>query len=639
MAFQILITEDEDHFRLSLRKLLEAEGYLVDTAKDGKDTLELLQDTSYDVVLLDLGLPDLNGLDIAECIIDRYPECGVVILTGQASVNSAIRAVHLGCYDYLTKPCHPRQIIRTVQRAAEHGSLKRQLAASHQKFKMLAEATSEGIVILDGDSVVEFNQQFCDILGLSPETARTLKISDHFPIISTVCSENYLGSQEPQTYETEGIRSDGVILPVELSIRQFCSSPTPCQVITVKDLSHAIRERMRQQALEEKLTYALRMESIGLMAGSVAHDLNNILSGLVTFPELLLLDMPSNEKYRADIERIKHAGQKAADVVADLLTVARGSTCSKEITNLNEFIKEFEQSLAFIDQKVSSPGIQFVIDLAPDLPEIKASPLHLTKTLINLVRNGVEAIEKPSGKILISTSFKELFVAYPGTETIPAGQYVVLSVADTGAGIQNGHIAHIFEPFYTRKEMGKSGSGLGLTIVMHTMQDHNGFIDLQSNSEGTLFELYFPSITEKSTDQMKKAPLISLEELQGNGEKILVVDDEASERSLAVSILQRLGYAPLTASDGQEALRILHRQPIDLLLLDMILTPDMNGYDICRKVREICPKQKMIVTSGHHNHPDRMKLQKAGVTCYLNKPLQLSQLAQALRKEIHRPQV
>lgn len=179
--------------------------------------------------------------------------------------------------------------------------------------------------------------------------------------------------------------------------------------------------------------------------------------------------------------------------------------------------------------------------------------------------------------------------------------------------------------------MGISGSGLGLTIIMHTMRDHSGFIDLHSGPEGTVFELYFPTCKgqDKSTDDA-----INLDSLLGKGEKILIIDDEESQRVLTSSILRRLGYTPCTAENGEQAIRYLKEESVDLLLPDLIVEPGMNGYETFQEIRRFIPDQRAVVTSGYHNHPDREKIRALGVSRYLPKPLSVTHLALAIQQEM-----
>ncbi|WP_457577450.1 response regulator [Desulfomarina sp.] len=634
MPERILVVDDEPQFRDSIKRVLQNHGYSVDTVSSGGAVFTILSRQKYNLVLLDLHLPDLNGLEVAEYLTQNYPDLPTVILTGRASVDSAIQAIRIGCYDYLTKPCKPERVHQVIKRAIETQNLKAELTASRNKFQRLSEATWEGIVIFSMEEIIEVNNQFCRLLAVDErnvlgrdffEILPALPLSEQFEIFSGGKSLNHV-------CEVEAIRFNGERFPAEIRLRQIDDDGRLLWVAAIRDLTEKKKHEQEHLRMQEKLDHARRMESIGLMAGSVAHDLNNILSSIVTFPELLLLDMPSSEKYRNDIIRIRAAGKQAAAVVEDLLTVARGSTCQKENHNLNDIIKDYLESLDYYQLIQSFPGIMIDFHLSPHLNNTLVSPIHITKVLINLIRNGAEAINN-GGHIYLSTRKEILTEPKKGYDTVPPGTYAVLSVKDTGSGITASALPHIFEPFFSRKKLGKSGSGLGLTVILHTVRDHQGFIDVKSDSNGTLFELFFPANEEKSR---RDTSAISLDSLLGNGEKILVIDDEQSQRDLTASILRRLGYNPVTATSGEEAIEYIKKQPVDLLLMDMVMEPGINGYETYKEILKIVPDQKAIVASGFFNPVELNKIRELGVIHYLAKPLNLSDLALAIHEEINK---
>ncbi len=631
MSDAILVVDDEDLFCYSLKQILCSAGYDADTAASGREALSRIMAKEYAATLLDLYLPDLDGIEIAKYLTENRPDCAIIILTGQATLSSAIEAVRLGCYDYITKAHRPEQILHTLGRALETRSLKKQLVTSNNKYQRLAEATWESIAFFSENGIYEVNRQFCDLFGVEEQQVLTLPLNDFIPGLAISSPAGQIAGEALQpAVEVEAIRSNGNIFPAEIRLKQSCEDGKLLWIAAIRDLTERKQEELTRAKLEEKLTYAMRMESIGLMAGSVAHDLNNILSSIVTFPELLLLEMPVGAAYRKDIDRIKQAGQKAAEVVADLLTVARGSTCKKKIRNLNDILREYQDSLDYLQHTRSFPEIHLEIAPDPLLEDTRVSSIHVLKSLLNLVRNAAEAIDH-GGTIKIYTAYRRLPDTLQGYEAIPPGQYAVLGVADSGKGIAEQHLPHIFQPFYSRKQMGISGTGLGLTIIMHTMRDHSGYIDLHSGAEGTVFELYFPTTRgrHKSTDGT-----VNLDSLLGKGEKVLIIDDEENQRLLTSSLLKRLGYTPCTVENGEQAIRFLKEVPVDLLLLDLLMEPGMNGYETFKEIRRFLPNQRAVVTSGYHNHPDREKIRALGVSRYLPKPLSVTHLAMAIQQEM-----
>lgn len=632
MGNAILVVDDERNFRAGIQFFLEENGYAADLAATGSEALLRLRENTYQAVLLDLLLPDVEGMELAQFIHLNYPDTAVVILTGNGTIDSAIRAIRYGVVDYLQKPCRPELVLQILARGIENKRLKKDLIASRYKFEQLAAATWEGIAFFSGDRLTNCNLQFCELFGVSEPTNDTAHFLHQFVLNWQGCLTllEQCRIDEPSLFETTGIRMEGGSFPLEMRIRKIKTNEELKWVAAFRDISARKHDEMSRLKMQEELTNAQRMESIGLMAGSVAHDLNNILTAIVTFPELLLLKMESGEKYREDIDRIRKAGKQAADVVADLLTVARGATCRREPRLLNQIVHEYRESIDFSQLQQDHPGTAITFCLDGQLANIEASTVHLTKSLINLVVNGVEAAG-PNGKIVITTENRCLHAMKDGYEAIPAGSYVVLSVQDSGPGIADEDLPRIFEPFFSRKKLGRSGTGLGLTVIWNTIRDHHGYIDLTSGPDGSRFELYFPVCR----DQAQPNPQCTFTPPPaGNGEKVLVVDDESGQLDVTAALLKRLGYTPVIANDGETALEYLKKEPVDLLLLDLWMEPGINGYETYRQALQIRPDQKAILASGYFRPGDRETALSLGIRQQLTKPYSIQSLAYALHDEI-----
>jgi PAS domain S-box-containing protein len=267
----------------------------------------------------------------------------------------------------------------------------------------------------------------------------------------------------------------------------------------------ALREAEREKkALEARLQRAEKMEAIGSLAGGVAHDLNNILPSLISFPDVILMDLPEDSPLRKPVLSIKRSGERAAAIAQDLLTLARRAVPVKTPVHLNEVVGEYLDSPEGMKLQSDNPKVQVSKELDPGLQPILGSPVHLSKTLMNLVHNAVEAISG-EGRVVVSTGRARLQEGIKGYEMIEPGEYAVLSVSDTGLGISPRDIEKIFEPFYTKKAMGRSGSGLGMAIVWGTVKDHRGYVDVKSEEgKGTIFDLYFPVPGEEHLSDRSK---------------------------------------------------------------------------------------------------------------------------------------
>ncbi|MCF6186853.1 MAG: response regulator [Desulfobulbaceae bacterium] len=386
----------------------------------------------------------------------------------------------------------------------------------------------------------------------------------------------------------------GAIAPIEITRRdekilqyQCVVLPDGWRMLTYFDITEL-------KKTQNKLAQSQKMEAIGLMAGGVAHDLNNILSGVVSYPDLLLMQLPENSDMQKPLEVIKESGQRAAEVVADLLTVAQGIAAGREVRSLNNLIYEYLNSPEGTKMLSMYPDIEIKTDLTEDLFNISCSHVHIKKCLMNLLTNAAEAISG-SGTIRIET--RNQYVDKPVAENqfMEIGEYAVIRIADTGQGIDGEDISHIFEPFYTKKVMGRSGTGLGLAIVWNTIQDHGGAVTVCSDDQGTSFELYFP-ITKKSLSTRQGS--IKLTHLQGQGEFILVVDDDQHLRMILSETLSTAGYEVKAVNSGDEALNVLRDETFDLMITDLMM-PGIKGIDLIAKSKEQHPQMGAIVITAY----------------------------------------
>lgn len=392
----------------------------------------------------------------------------------------------------------------------------------------------------------------------------------------------------------------------------------------------AERERMR---LQDQLQRAQKMEAIGLLAGGVAHDLNNILSGLVSYPDLLLMEIPEDSTLRKPLVTIKRSGEKAASIVQDLLTMARRGVSVPEVINLNQVVMEYLCSLEHERLMELNPSVDVKTSLDETAKNIMGSPVNLFKIFMNLVTNAVESMPE-GGCIAISTENRYLDAPIDGYDTFEKGEYVAISIADTGTGMTEKDKQHIFEPFYTKKAMGRSGTGLGMSVVWGAVKDHHGYLEVQSEpGRGSIFTLYFPA-TEEQVVNEKAA--VNIDDFRGNGEKILVVDDVKEQREIATKILHRLGYHVETVSSGEEALEYIRTKGVDLLVLDMIMSPGIDGLETYRRVLELRPDQKAVIASGY-SETDRVKeALKIGAVAYIKKPYLLERIGAAVKEALTR---
>jgi len=404
-------------------------------------------------------------------------------------------------------------------------------------------------------------------------------------------------------------------------------------ILSSRDITERKHAEAEQKRLEELLQQSKKMEALGLMAGGVAHDLNNILGGVVGYPDLLLMQLPAESPLRSALQTIKSSGERAAAVVQDLLTLARRSVVVDKVFSINQIVKDYLLTLEFEKLKMLHPNVHFQITLAPDLLNIKGSPAHFSKVVMNLISNACEAVHG-SGQVAVVTQNVHLDSPLIGFEEIAAGHYACLSVSDNGSGIHARDIKRIFEPFYTKKKMGVSGTGLGLAVVWGVVKDHRGLIDVHSRAgKETTFLLYFPAVSQ---EVHPRNLAVAIEACRGRGESVLVVDDEEMQRELASKILTALGYKVHAVSSGEEALKYLSITQADLVILDMIMDPGMDGLETYRQILKHHPDQKAIIVSGFSGEGRVEEARALGAGAYVSKPYLMERLGSAVRQELDR---
>jgi len=504
------------------------------------------------------------------------------------------------------------------------------LKESEERFKALHHASFGGIAIHDKGIILECNKgmseitgfDYNELIGMNGLSLISDDTRDH--VITNINA----GYEIP--YEAIGVRKNGEEYPLRIEARNIPYKGENARVVEFRDITESKQAQKEKARFEAKYRQAQKMESLGLLAGGVAHDLNNVLSGIVSYPELLLMDLPDGSKLRKPLEKMHESGLRAAAIVQDLLTMDRGVATTKEPMNLNDVIIQYLSSPEYNELIRNYPAVEVKIDLDDTLLNINASHVHIQKVVMNLVVNAAEAI-KGSGKVMISTVNRYLDKPIKGYDEISRGEYTVLSISDDGSGISSNDLERIFEPFYTKKKMGRSGTGLGLSVVWNVMQDHNGYIDVATDESGTTFALYFP-ITRDA--MLKNDMLLSVQEYKGSGETILVVDDEEKQREISCNILDALGYKCESVSSGEAAVEYLEENSVNLLLLDMIMDPGISGYETFKRIIRIHPGQKAIILSGFSETEEVKKSQDLGAGRYLKKPVTIEKIGIAIKEEL-----
>jgi PAS domain S-box-containing protein len=521
----------------------------------------------------------------------------------------------------------------------DHKRAEEKIRESEDRFRVIFERSTVGMSLTAADGeLLRINKEFANMLGYTMEEIQQLnfaQLTHPDDIAKSRESIRVLLADEQNVYRMEKryLHKSGDIVWVDLSttlLRDEQGMPLYF-ITTIVNITERKREEEEKQRLVERLQRAEKMEALGTLAGGVAHDLNNVLGILTGYSELLLMEIPEESRSRGHVDKILQSAEKGAAIIQDLLTLARRGVTATDVINFNYVVADFTQSPVFEKLKEYHPQITFRVECEKNLLNIKGSPVHLEKTLMNLVSNAAEAVAG-AGNVTIRTESRHLDKPLRGYDEVKEGDYVVLTVSDTGKGIPPEDREKIFEPFYTKKKMGRSGTGLGLAIVWGTVKDHDGYIDLQTGvGQGTTFTLYFPMTREELGVPRQKEPM---EQFMGQGELVLVVDDNADQREIASRLLTQLNYLVHSVPSGEEAVEYLKRNRADILVLDMIMKPGIDGLETYQRVIAANPHQKAIIVSGFAE-TDRVKeARRLGAGIYVKKPYVLEKIGVAIRDEL-----
>ncbi len=508
------------------------------------------------------------------------------------------------------------------------------LRQSERSYRSFLESMQDGVMIADLEETLLFvNSSLGAMLGYEIADMIGQNLSKF--IIEEDFGRITLGTQkrirkEHSKYDIRMKRKDGQIREIHISATPLIDESSGVVKGAVGILSDITEQKISEREkrdLRDKLTRAQRMESLGILAGGVAHDLNNILGPLVAYPDIIRMNLEPDHPILKHISKIENSAQRAAGVVQDLLTMARRGRYEMSPLDLNKIIEEYLGSPDYDDLISHYPEINLNLDLERNMIKFNGSSPHLSKVVMNLIINAIEAMPD-GGSLTIKTRSRYLNELHSGFDNIDAGEYIVLSVTDTGLGIEEKDLIHLFEPFYTKKKLGRSGSGLGLAIVYGVIKDHNGYVDIQSETnKGSTFYIYLP-VSSKS-DDIRKTP--SVIDIRGN-ETILIVDDLEEQRDLASAMLSGLGYSIETASSGQEAVMKAKLKRYDLVVLDMIMVDGFDGLDTYIELIKLNPSQKAVIASGFSETERVIKAEQLGVGKFVKKPYTMQVLGKAIRE-------
>lgn len=513
--------------------------------------------------------------------------------------------------------------------------IEEKLRESEERYAAVVNQAIEGIYLVDPvtKQILDSNESFQKILGYRAEELHRclvydFVIHDHDEINTII--KSVVDQDSVLVGERKYRIKNGRLIDVEESAKMINFGGKKVILIITRDISEKKNAEKERELLKEQLRQAQKFEALGTLAGSVAHDLNNILSGIVGYPELLLTNLPQDSDLRKPLEAIHDSGVRAATVVADLLTIARGVASTKQVCSLNVLVKEFISSPECREIQSLYPDISYRHQLHEDLSDILCSPVHVKKCIMNLVSNATEAMST-KGEICIETLNQYMDVTQAEMNGLDRGTYAVLSVCDTGSGIADIDMKRIFEPFHTRKEIGRSGTGLGLTVVWNTMNDHGGTVTVKSNKDGSCFSLFFPHCKKAAGSKIEQTHVV---QKTNKNAHILVIDDEPLLREISSKMLEALGYTVDTVASGELAIQFVKNTSVDLLVIDMLMEPGMNGRRTFEEIQKTHPDIKALIASGFSNNEDVQATLQHGAKGFIQKPYSMEKLGLAVKKAL-----
>jgi len=480
-----------------------------------------------------------------------------------------------------------------IELGKERKRAEETLRESEEKHRLLVNNATDAIFVAQ-DEVIKFpNPRTEELVGYSAEELATIRFTDLIhPEDTDKVRDRYRrrlkGESLPTTYSFRIINRAGEELWTQLNTVVITWGGRPATLNFLRDITP-------QRKLEAQLQQSQKMEAIGILAGGVAHDFNNILTTIIGNASLALMNVSKDDTLREEIEEIKIAGERAASLTRQLLAFSRKQIIHPKILDLNELLTDIEKMLG----RLIGEDIELLTIPGPALWQVEADPGQMEQVIMNLAINARDAMPK-GGKLTVETANVDLDRNYfrkHGIEKEQPGTYVMLAVSDTGIGMDKETQEHIFEPFFTTKEIGK-GTGLGLSTVYGIVKQNNGFIWVYSEpGQGSTFKIYLPKAKGDVEEEEKERTSVS--EL-GGSETVLIVEDDDSLRKLAQRTLQQHGYRVLEAENGEDALRISkeHEGPIDLLITDVVM-PKMGGKEVAERLQPLYPQMKVIYMSGY----------------------------------------
>jgi PAS domain S-box-containing protein len=631
----ILVVEDDVEAKEVLCATLEVEGYVVHTAANGFEAINAARALKPDVILMDIIMPGMDGIEATRIIksdqVTRH--IPILIVTVVDKRKDIVNGLTAGATDYITKPFFMPELTARVKAALTSRNHYEKKIEITERYRQLVENASEGILIIQ-DGMLRFcNPKTREITGFSEEELTNRPFVE---LVQPQDQQNVLGyfgepldiEQETNTHAFRIVAKDGNIKWLETNTVSINWEDKSAWLSFLTDITERKRAEKEKETIQKQLLQAQKMEAVGTLAGGIAHDFNNLLQIVQGYADVLIQSMNHDERQYLALQNIIGATKRGAELTRQLVTFSRTAEGHRLALDLNQKVQNVKELLRRTIPKM----IDIELQLTDDLRFVHADPTHVEQMLMNLVVNAKDAMPD-GGKLIIKTENvilnEEFCKIHPDANP---WMYALLTVADNGHGIDKETLDHIFEPFYTTKEVGK-GTGLGLAMVYGIVKSHRGFVSCSSQpGEGTTFKVYLPTVEQEVEMVEEKKTKASV---KGGKEKILLVDDEEIIRDLGVQILGEFGYAVLTAPNGESALELYRNKPneIDLVILDLFM-PGMGGMRCLEELLKINPHVRIIISSGYVVNGSTEKTIEERTRGYISKPFDREQILSLIREAL-----
>jgi signal transduction histidine kinase len=642
---RILLVEDNPGDADLIREMLpstENSDFKIHCVSRLSDAVSHLHKQKTDLALLDLDLPDCQGLDTVRRTRKAAPEMPIVVLTGNQDERMGIEALQGGAQDFLVKgQTHGSHLVRVIRYAVQRHLAEEKMRESERFLRSTLDALSAHIAIIDASGqVMAVNKawrEFSDVEGGCILRCRehtnyfdACRALEHETSQEAFCALAFSDgiravlSKEEEMFEMEyAMHADGKKQWYRGQVTLFPGAGERRAVVAHENITDRKRAEAEKFRLAAQLRHAYKMEAIGTLAGGIAHDFNNILSSVLGYVELSLLDVETGSQLENNLKEVYQAGMRAKELVQQILTFARKDENHIQPVQVSAIAKETTKLIqsiipASIDVRLKVESEAFVM----------AEPSQIHQVFMNLFTNAAQAMENNGGILTVTISQKTLDRSFNSMHSVfSPGDYLQIVISDTGTGIAPHKLDKIFDPYYTTKPGGE-GTGLGLSVVHGIIQSHRGEIMVNSVvGQGTTFAIYLPLSPHKAAE-----PLRIPKKLPMGSERILFVDDETTIADMSRQRLRMLGYNVTAVNNSRKALRLLAQTPdqFDLLITDMTM-PNMSGDRLAVEAKKIKPQIPIILCTGFSKKMSKEKARAIGIDAFLMKPVALEDMAETIR--------